>query len=285
VSATQRAARAVRYGSTVLGRLCFLLYITAPVRSFRGIRPLYLLYLDESGEPHGWQDQKHFVLGGVAVHEGQVYGLTRQLDNIQTHFFPGLSVPIVFHATDIRGGKGLFRDLHENKREQLLKELYTCISTARFPNLIAFATAMHVSMAKNHDQVLHDTFQDVCQRFNTFLLRQFKMQRPAKGLLIIDQAHQGNYRELIATFQKTGTQYGYLGNVVDIPYFAKRHDTRMLQLADLCANAVFRYYEKKEAKYFNELLPRFDRRSPGHPADGLKHMTKEPCTCEACSWR
>lgn len=232
-----------------------------------------------------WQYQKHFVLGGVALHEGQVDGFTKQLDSIQARYLPRLDVRMAFHATEVRGGKGIFRDIREDKREQLMEELYQCICAARFPNLIAFATAMHISMVKNADQVIHDVFQDVCQRFNTFLVRQFNKGHPDKGLLIIDQAHQASYRQLITEFQKTGTQYGYLGNIVDIPYFARRHDTRMLQLADLCANAVFQYYEQNEGKYFNLVLPRFDRRDPGHPPDGLKHMTREACTCVACQWR
>ena len=246
---------------------------------------LHILYLDESGDPQAWQLQKHFVLGGVAIHEGQVQSLAKQLDDIQARFFPDMHVPVIFHATDIRNGKGIFRDLIPNRREQLLNALYQAMSTAKFPNLVAFATAMHVSVAQSPDQVLHDTFQDICQRFNTFLVREFKSGRPTKGLLIIDRAHAERYRQLIADFQREGTEYGYLGNIVDIPYFARRHDTRMIQLADLCAYAVFRYYEHADTYCFDKVLPRFDRRSPQHPPDGLKHITQKPCQCAACSWR
>jgi len=245
---------------------------------------LYLLYLDESGTPDGWQDQKHFVLGGAAIHEGQVYSLSKHFDNVQARFFPGMNLPLAFHATDIRAGKQIFRDLRRDTREQLLSELYQCISTIRFPGLILFATAMHVTMARNPEQVLRQTFQDVCLRFNKFLERQYKSHHPTKGMLIIDQAHAQNFRRLIQDFQTNGTEYGYLGNIVDIPYFARRHDTRMIQLADFCANAVFRYYEKNDSRYFEQILPRFDRRTD-KCIDGLKHLTKEDCQCEACHWR
>ena len=246
---------------------------------------MYLLYLDESGDPNGWTAQNHFVLGAVAIHEGQVYQLTEQLGRIQQSFFPGISIPIAFHATDIRAARGRFRDLHQDDRDRLLYDIYQVIHAARFPNLIAFATAIHVSAATSPNQVLHDTFQDICQRFNTFLMRQFKLGHPDKGLLIIDRAHEGRYRELIADFQRSGTAYGYLGNIVDIPYFASRNDTRMIQLADFCAYAVFRYYESGDTDYFGQILPRFDRRAPRNPPDGLKHITSEPCSCKACSWR
>jgi len=246
---------------------------------------MYLLYLDESGEPNGWTSQRHFVLGGVAIHEGQVHRLTEEVDDVQARFFPGVQVTIPFHATEIRNGRGVFREWLPARRMQLLESMFQCISGAAFPNLIAFATAINVTAAKTPDQVLHDTFQDVCQRFNTFLLRQFRQGFPTKGLLIIDRAHQDHYLRLIAQFRKWGTDYGYLDNIVDIPYFAGRHDTRMMQLADFCAYAVFDYYENGNRVNFDKISPRFDRRAPEHPADGLKHITREQCSCEACSWR
>ncbi len=247
---------------------------------------MYLFYIDESGDPQAWESQKHFVLGAVAVHEGQVFRLSKQLDDIQRRFFPDRQLPIGFHANEIRTGHSVFRDLHPNIREKLMFEIYQCITNARFPTLIAFTTAMHVSAARSPDQVLHDTFQDICQRFNILLTRQFNVGQPNKGLLIIDQAHQQRYRELIATFRVEGTDYqGPLGNIVDIPYFARRHDTRMIQLADFCAYAVFRYYDQTDSTYFDNVLPKFDRRKVDHPPDGLKHITHIPCDCVACSWR
>lgn len=246
---------------------------------------MYLLYIDESGDPNGWQSQKHFVLAGVAVFEGQVHNLTKQLDSIQASYFPAIPVPLAFHATDIRAGHNHFRNLHPSKREQLLDDLYESISTVRFPNLIAFATVMHISAAKNATQALRDTFEDIVQRFNIFLVRQYNAGYKNKGLLIIDRAREQRYRELVSDFHRSGTTYGYIGNIVDIPFFARRHDTRMLQLADLCANAVFRYYEVNDTKYFNKVLPRFDRRTPEHPPDGLKHLIHQSCSCQACSWR
>lgn len=246
---------------------------------------MHLLYLDESGEPNSWQVQKHFVLGGVAIFEGEIYGLTEELNAIQNKYFPGITIPITFHATEIRNGKGHFRKFTPEIREQILADVYNVIRNTRFPSLIAFATALNISAVQNTMQVRRDTLEDICQRFNTFLRRQFKKGHPAKGLLIIDRNRAEQYRQLIADFQRSGTKYGYLGNIVDIPYFARCHETRMLQLADFCAYAVFRNYEREDTTYLDIIQPRFDRRHKNHPPDGLKHITKASCNCLACSWR
>lgn len=242
--------------------------------------------MDESGDPEAW-NHSNFVLGAVAVHEGQVFHLGKKLDDVQARFFPSWQVPLGFHATEIRGGKNPpFKQLSPPARSQLMFEIYDCISTAGFPQLVAFATVMHVSTAQSTHQVLHDTFQDVLQRFNIFLTRQHKFGQTNKGLVIIDQARQARYRELFADFKRAGTQFqGPLSNVIDIPYFAGRRDTRMLQLADFCAYAVFRNYEYNDNSYFQRILPKFDRRGPRDPPDGLKHFTLVNCACEACVWR
>ncbi|MBA7646257.1 hypothetical protein ES703_54019 [subsurface metagenome] len=246
---------------------------------------MYLLYLDESGDPYTWGNCSHFTLGGIAIYEGQIRQLTNQLDQIQTSFFPGISVSIPFHASAIRAGKGQFRSLGKGGQGELLHAIYQVIQKSRFPNLIAFATVAHISYVQDPQQVLHDVFQDVCQRFNTFLMRFAKQGKPEKGLLIIDRAHEDHYRRLIAEFQKAGTRHGYIGNIVDIPYFAGCHNTRMLQIADHCAYATFRRYENNDPTYFKMIIDAFDKRSPNKP-DGLKHLTtNRNCTCEACNWR
>jgi hypothetical protein len=246
---------------------------------------LHLLYLDESGDPHSWGSYSNFTLGGVAIHEGQIRNFADQLDTIQGSFFPGISVPIPFHASAIRAGKGQFNSLGATRKEELLHAIYQVMQKSKFPNLTAFATTAHISYVQDPEQVLHDVFQDVCQRFNTFLMLFAKYGKPEKGLLIIDRAHEDHYRRLIAEFQKSGTEYGYLGNIVDIPYFAGCQATRMLQIADHCAYATFRRYENNDSTYFNMIIHAFDQRISNKP-DGLKHLTtNRSCTCEACSWR
>ncbi len=47
---------------------------------------IYLLYVDESGDLNSFGTQKHFVLGAVAIHEGQVYNLTKNWMPFKPHF-------------------------------------------------------------------------------------------------------------------------------------------------------------------------------------------------------
>ena len=251
---------------------------------------MYVIYLDESGDPNGWNNnQDHFVLGGIAIHEGQIRQISDSLDRVQAEFFPAISIPLKFHAVDINNGSGRFAQFSSDDRRRMLDAAYDVIAGATYPNAVLFATAMHISAVNNRDQALRDTFEDLVQRANTFLLRLNNQGNPQKGLLIIDrsQSTEDRYRTLVSEFRTEGTKYGYLGNIVDIPYFSQSGDTRLLQLADFVAYAVFRSYERGDNRFINRIMPRFDRRSPNYPPDGLKHITQtsEACICAACSWR
>ena len=57
---------------------------------------MYLLYLDESGDPYSWQCQKCYVIGGVAIHEGQIHGIGAQMDSIQVSISQEYRSPLHF---------------------------------------------------------------------------------------------------------------------------------------------------------------------------------------------
>jgi len=247
---------------------------------------MYFLYLDESGSPNGWQTQNHFVLGGVAIHEGQVAGLANKLDEIQTSYLGDLKVSIEFHAGDMKTGNKRWHDISKEIREKMMAEVYEVIANAQFPHLIAFASALHISKAVDSEpENLRTTFQDVCLKFNHFLVKTHKSGKPNKGLLIIDDAHKKHYQNLISAFRREGVKGTPIYNIVDIPYFSASQETRMLQLADFCVYAVYRYYEKGDSTYLDTILPQFDRRDKLH-VDGLRHVTKTlACACMACASR
>ena len=249
---------------------------------------MYVIYLDESGTPNGWNNnQDHFVIGGIAIHESRIQQLSEAIDKVQTLYFPDISVPIKFHATDINSGANRFRrELAKPQLQMLLNEIYDIIADVEHQNVVLFGTAMHITAVRNAEQALRDTFEDVVRRINAFLVRMNNSGIQQKGLLIIDRATstEAKYRTFISEFRQSGTQYGYLGNIVDIPYFSQSEDTRLLQLADFCAYAVFRYYERGDDQFLNRIIHRFDRRSRDFQGvDGLKHITARHCDCIACS--
>lgn len=234
---------------------------------------MYLLYLDESGDPYSWDEYNTFVLGGVAVFEGELNKLADSLDELQKRSFPSISIPLNFHASHIHNGKDRFRRMSRKHRAQLMLEIYSIIADVKWPGLVLFAAAIDASWVEPGKDACTGAFEEICRMFNGFLIRQFQRGTPNKGLLIVDPSgRETRYRECIADYRAHGTSWGYIGNIVDIPYFAHSKETRMMQLADFCAYAVFLHYERGNSEFFNVIQPRFEKMERGG-IYGLSHLT------------
>lgn len=245
---------------------------------------MYILYLDESGiNP----SDRYFVLAGVGIFERQTYWLARALDRVQAEFLPALSHPVNFHASDIRSGRTDPWDrLPASERRQLLEKAYDAIVESK---AVLFGVA--VERAWFRDQApdeYHFAFEDILGRFESFLRRRNREQdtHEQRGLVVVAES---SYRDRIETLglrlRREGSRWGELYNLAEVPMFAPAASSRLLQAADLCANAIWGRYEKGYTGIFDRLVGKFDA------ADGIIHglchysMRHAECACPACMSR
>jgi Protein of unknown function (DUF3800) len=244
---------------------------------------LYVLYLDESGNPDDVQD-RHFVLAGAAIFERVGYFLSQAIDAVQTSHFPGVQ-PIPFHAAEIRNGSGGFwRAVLQDKRTAVLNDLAGAIANAQHPGMFLFACVVEKSSTLYGEAAVKRATEEICVAFDRFLVRQYKQFNDAqRGLLVFSegQYHKRN-RVWVKDFRELGTRVGALNNLADIPYFATPKETRLLQVADLVSHAVFRLYERSDGSLIAPFANRFD--TNGGIRYGLVHVTdsRETCECPRC---
>ena len=87
-------------------------------------------------------------------------------------------------------------------------------------------------------------------------------------------------------FRTKGHTWGTIHNVLEVPLFVDSRASRLVQLADLIAYAMFRYYEKQNSEFFDQIVRRFD--ANGGVLHGLVHYTPDgdhSCMCPACKQR
>ena len=137
---------------------------------------MYLLYLDESGNLHDPKD-RHFVLAGLAVFERQTYYISRDMDDLQQAMLPHTE-PIEFHATDIRSGKGFWRNVPEETRSLLISRLLNLFG--RIPNrgVFLFAIAVEKGDGLYGEHVLRRAIMEICGRFDALLKRESEFEKP-----------------------------------------------------------------------------------------------------------
>lgn len=247
---------------------------------------MYLLYVDESGEPSN-KAENYFVLAGVAVYENNAYFLSEAFDKVQEKWFPQATTSIEFHASKIYNrNEEPWRSLQMQDCRTILTDLCDALLAPNFRALNLFGVAIHRDSFP-HENPVEKAFHELCGHFDEFITQSnYKSTKDDKnrGLMILDSnKYAGHLDTLLLEYRKFGkTKYGRVKNFADAPAFANSKTTRLIQAADLVAYAIFRRYERSDTFLLDRIIGRFQREDK--KIHGLMHLIAgyRTCTCPAC---
>ena len=242
---------------------------------------MHLLYLDDSGSAKNPKEE-YLVLGGVSVFEAQVNWITRQLDELAENIDPGDPHGVEFHASEIFSRRDKpWKNLDQDEARGVIKSVLGVLADA-YDSARAFACVVHKPSYPNRDP-MEVAFEDLCSRFDLYLQRLSGSGSGQRGLLILDNsAYETTLQRMSVEFRTLGTRWGVIRHLADTPFFVDSRASRVIQLADHVAHAVFRRYQTGDTQYFDRIAHKFDAE------DGVVHglVHKEPgrrdCMCIAC---
>jgi hypothetical protein len=112
-------------------------------------------------------------------------------------------------------------------------------------------------------------FEQLSSRFDQYLGRLHRLhQNTQRGLILFDKsATEMRIQTLAREFKYSGHTYGVTRNFAEVPVFLDSRSSRLIQLADLVAYAIFRKYEANDDRYFRGIERCFD--SEGGVVHGL----------------
>ena len=243
---------------------------------------MHIVYADEAGT----HASAYFVLAGLAVFERQTFFLSRELDAIVERYFPGEPDSVELHCSLLmaqeRRLKAPYDSLDFEQRLSLRDEVIRVIVNSQ---VRLFAVA--IEKAAIDESPYERALEEIIRRFDLMLKRFFRADDRQRGIVVVAES---SYRENLQTLAKRiwteGHRWGDTRNIADVPFFAHAKSSRLLQLADFAANAVYRRYEVGDARQFDVLAQRFD--SEGGQLHGLVHIARDrrDCDCPACVlWR
>lgn len=249
---------------------------------------MFLLYMDESGDP--WGDI--MVVGGVLVHEQDTWRLSRAIEEIADRV-PWPAQGTELHATLIRSGNKEWRDVPRRQRQETLDRITNLLVQPRqsfeYP-LVLFAVAMDIKSNQHHDPI-ERLYEEFFARCNGFLGRLASSGDRQRCLPIADESAKVEQRvqDLMQTWRAhggtTGAQIGQLASFAEVPVFVDSRASRSIQLADFVCNTVYRYYSGRNDPEFARLLEAFDHEQGR--LHGLTHLVRgyRDCQCVACTSR
>ncbi|NER24212.1 MAG: DUF3800 domain-containing protein [Symploca sp. SIO1B1] len=229
---------------------------------------MYLLYVDESGTTHD-KNQQYFVLAGFCVFERQGYWIANQLDQIAARFDPAEPTTVELHGSPMFGGRGRWRSYPKEDRHQAIEDALRVFLKSHRSNRL-FASVIKKSAVSPKDPV-EVAFEQLASRFDKYLMRLHRNGDTQRGIIIFDKsAYETTIQSLATDFRTIGYTWDVIRNFSEVPLFLDSKASRLIQLADLVAYAVFRYFEKGDNKFFSIIEPKFD--SEGGIVHGLHIM-------------
>ncbi len=224
---------------------------------------MYLLYADESGaltDPN----QDYFILAGVAIFERHTHWVEQDLIDIAKRFTDD-PFEIEFHGSPMRSGREDWRSVSVDDRLTAAKDV---LAVCKKRKLKIFASVINKSQASGID-ILESSFEQVSSRFDMFLKRCYrKNNQRQRGLMILDKSStEIQIQNLSRSFKFDGHTWGQLKNFSEVPLFIDSKASKLMQLADMIAFALKRYYANDDDILFNEIKECFD--SDGGTVHGL----------------
>lgn len=244
---------------------------------------MHILYLDDSGSVAN-ADERYFVLAGVSVPEGSVRWLGYRLEELAIEVLPDDPRSVEFHASEIFGGRGPIWSRYRKRQQRIqwIKRVISVLQNA-YASIRVFACAVHKESYPGKDPV-ELAFEDISSRFNHYLDRVSDDTDQALGMIVLDRSsYENSLQSLAYEFRRDGNRWGgQLRRLIEVPLFVDSQASRVIQLADHIAYAVFRYYNAEDLGYVNLLQGKFDEY--GGVLHGLSHMQigNRDCLCAGC---
>jgi len=148
-----------------------------------------------------------------------------------------------------------------------------------------FGVAMDSRFRGKHSEYARErlAYEHLLKKFDDFLARQSDGDM---GWVVHDQriVAEKDVREWTRGWQQAAGALGQINRFADLPLFADSRSTRLLQVADLVAYALWRAYDTGNSNYLDHLWPQFDILNGR--LHGAIHLTPDfagrRCNCKPC---
>lgn len=220
---------------------------------------MHLLYIDESGSVAD-PKQNYFVLAGISVFERKTHWVEQPLNSIAARFNALNPWEVELHGSPMRSGRDGWKSHKLVDRIQAMEDILQQAVVDHFNKGVRlFGAVVKKSSLAGIDPVEH-AFEQITSRFDFFLKRMYiKHHDRQRGLMLLDKSStEQRIQNLAREFKYIGHSWGMTKNYAEVPVFLDSKASRLIQLADMVAYALFRFYEHNDNRFYDIIKHCFD---------------------------
>ena len=219
---------------------------------------MYLLYTDESGsidDPNG----DFFVLAGCALFERQTHWVDSKLESIADRFNRKFETgKCELHGSTMYGGSdGWKQAATVPERVQAVCDALNLLDHEH-GKIFVFVSVIEKSLFTHKSDIIPTAFQKIAFAFDNYLRSIYykNNSQNQRGIVIFDNStSEKMIQDLSYTYKHIGKDNDKLKNFAEVPMFIDSKASRIIQLADLVAYWIYRYYQHNDNRGFELIKP------------------------------
>lgn len=247
---------------------------------------MHLLFLDESGTPPNPAKARgaYFVIGSLVIPEGAWHAIAKDYWRLKLEFNLQGEVKWRHYGSHNIAKGNILSALTAERREEFRRRTFALICARRAVKAICCVTSVEAAYGMksitDRDDVYHLTYKAITERFQYFLQDATKESGQNQYGMIVadhrmgddDKKLRSHHHLLVDDKQPFTSKYK---NFIESINFAPSDATVGLQLADMIAGAVHRYYQYGDDRFIKQVEPAFRTSQSGEIMGfGVVHMPK-----------
>jgi len=240
---------------------------------------MHLLFIDESGSlaPKGKHtpDDK-FVLGGISISEDTWFKVDADLKALKKKYAVSEEIKWRYFHTE-KGKTTSLSSLDEKQKEQFRTDIYSIITRYKSIKIISVVANVGLCYQRTHIQSVDDlywyAYKRLTERFQ-YYLQDLTKEAGGKmnGIVICDHRERRQDKRLQDMHYKMmHGQEEYtsnFSNILEGVFIVPSHFSTGIQLADMVAGSIYRWYAKNDDRFYRQIAERI-RTSPSGKTDGF----------------
>ena len=240
------------------------------------------MYVDETGTPEFSGDSTFFLLGGIVIHESDIWNIRKKVFDFKNTHFKGTYIESEIHMHDMLMSKKEFKTLRGEEKRFVVEKTYEMIKELPITVITSAINKSRFKKERPTWRVLKTALIILVSKYNYYL--EAVQGYPDKGIIRFDKStdkRRGEIKDIMKMLRSAKTN-NQVSNILDEPYFVNSDASAGIQVSDVasfCIGKKLMQDKKMSPNYWDiikeKLLSNEQSQFLGYGLNVFPHMSEK----------